>query len=218
MENDIVLSFHNSLLRKSDVDLLLGPHWLNDQIISFYLQYLENVTYKDDKSLLFMSPEVTQCLKFVSRDEMSIFFEPLNAEQATFIFFPLNDNEDVSVGGSHWSLIVFSRPEKKFFNFDSASNSNLKSSQRFVNAIKSVLNASDAQLINQSRANCLQQANGYDCGIHVLCNIEKIAKHADKFDSVYGVGKLEVTEVEAKRLEIYNLIIKLNDSNTNCDL
>lgn len=27
-----VLSYHDVLLRKGDVDLLRGPHWLNDQV------------------------------------------------------------------------------------------------------------------------------------------------------------------------------------------
>jgi sentrin-specific protease 8 len=37
------LNFHDSCLKLSDVDLLKGPHWLNDQIISFYFEYLEKV-------------------------------------------------------------------------------------------------------------------------------------------------------------------------------
>lgn len=33
--DDVVLSFYDSLLRKSDVDLLDGNRWLNDGIVGF---------------------------------------------------------------------------------------------------------------------------------------------------------------------------------------
>jgi len=33
-KNDVVLSFNDSLVRQSDVQLLDGPHWLNDIVIA----------------------------------------------------------------------------------------------------------------------------------------------------------------------------------------
>ena len=59
----IVLSFYDSIIRQSDVDILEGPHWLTDTLIGFYFEYLSNVAYKDEARLLFIGPEVTQCLK-----------------------------------------------------------------------------------------------------------------------------------------------------------
>ncbi len=59
----IVLSFYDSIIRQSDVDILEGPHWLTDNLIGFYFEYLSNVAYKDETRLLFIGPEVTQCLK-----------------------------------------------------------------------------------------------------------------------------------------------------------
>ena len=34
-DDEIVLNFNDSLLRKSDVDLLGGPCWINDNLIGF---------------------------------------------------------------------------------------------------------------------------------------------------------------------------------------
>lgn len=34
----VVLSFHDSSLRESDVSLLEGSNWLNDRIIGFYFE------------------------------------------------------------------------------------------------------------------------------------------------------------------------------------
>ncbi|GIM15870.1 hypothetical protein Vretimale_18558 [Volvox reticuliferus] len=35
-----VLDYHDVLLREQDVSLLEGPHWLNDQVVAFYFEYL----------------------------------------------------------------------------------------------------------------------------------------------------------------------------------
>ena len=36
----IVLSFHDSLIRQQDFDLLDSPGWLNDRLIAFYFEYV----------------------------------------------------------------------------------------------------------------------------------------------------------------------------------
>lgn len=36
--DEVVLSFHDSLLRRSDVELLRGCGWLNDRLIGFYFE------------------------------------------------------------------------------------------------------------------------------------------------------------------------------------
>ncbi|KXZ55423.1 hypothetical protein GPECTOR_3g74 [Gonium pectorale] len=36
-----VLDYFDVLLREADVELLEGPHWLNDQIVSFFFEYME---------------------------------------------------------------------------------------------------------------------------------------------------------------------------------
>lgn len=120
-----VLSFHDTILRKCDIDILKGPYWLNDSIISFYFEYLEKVIYKNDSNLLFVSPEVTQCMKMLSEDDVGLFLDPLCIRSKKFIFFALNDNDLAgSCGGSHWSLLIYSQPEDKFFHLDSSNDTN----------------------------------------------------------------------------------------------
>lgn len=180
--NKVVLNFHNSLLRNDDVHLLSGPHWLNDQIISFYLEYVEQIVHKDVKTILHVSPEVVQCMKFASNDEMSIFLEPLNAKEKSFIFLPLNDNNEALAGGNHWSLLAFSRPERTFFYYDSLNNGeSLKSMVAFV---RKIANAIECPKFDFIKGHCVRQSNSYDCGIHVLCNIDRLGERALRFDSL----------------------------------
>lgn len=177
--NNIVLSFNHTLLREDDVNLLTGPHWLNDQIISFNLEYLETVVYKNENNILFISPEVVQCLK-LTPDAESIFLDPLNAKEKSFIFLPLNDNVEDQVGGNHWTLLAFSRPESTFFYYDSMQNSqSLKSITPFVRKIASAIDCSEFDLV---KGHCIRQWNSYDCGIHVLCMIDELAKRAAQHD------------------------------------
>lgn len=228
-EENIILSFQNSLLRASDINLLRGPHWLNDQIISFYLEYLEHSQYKNNADILFVSPEVVQCIKLVSKQEISIFLEPLNAANKQFIFFPLNDNAKDRAGGCHWSLLVFSRAEQTFFHFDSFNRNNLAHCYQFVRNLAHGIGCKEFDI---KSCECLQQTNGYDCGIHVICNIECVAKHivengrigrrrnisGDNNDddgdvsddrSVGNVLKLKEAFVRNKRKELLHLIEEL---------
>lgn len=48
----IVLSYQDSCLYDSDIAILnSGTDWLNDRIISFYLEYLHNEIYESDEIL-----------------------------------------------------------------------------------------------------------------------------------------------------------------------
>ncbi|XP_005176411.1 sentrin-specific protease 8 [Musca domestica] len=202
----IALSFNETCLRTSDVQLLSGPYWLNDQIISFYYEYLERVKYKNNPDLLFVPPEVTQCMKFSDDGELETLLNQLEAPKKPFIFFVLNDNESTDAGGTHWSLLVFSRPEKTFFHFDSLGNSNSNASHQFVQRIKDALNCRNAHM---KPIRCLQQANGYDCGIHVICMTDNIADNVNRFECVEGVGPLHQDTISAKRSDLIKLIQSL---------
>lgn len=203
IKNDIVLNFHDSLLRQSDLNLLMGPYWLNDQIISFYFEYLERIIFNNENRLLFISPEVTQCIKIVPETEINIFLDPLKANEKLFIFFALNNNEADSVGGTHWSLLIFSRPENKFYHYDSMNSFNLLNCQHLIKVLKKALNCVEADFEN---VKCLQQTNGYDCGIHVICNVDVVSNHAVKHLKVQGARQLKNSIIKWKREEILDVI------------
>lgn len=204
----LALNFHNCSLYMSDVDLLKGPHWLNDQIISFYFEYLERevwVEYSD--RFLFVSPEVTQCIK-LSPDDVGLFLEPLGAHQKDFLFFALNDNLQVErAGGSHWSLLAFSRPENCFFHFDSSYGSNAAHSALLVNILMRALNVPHAR---SKEASCLQQFNSYDCGIHVLCTVDLLTQTAMRHDEIDNAAHVSYESVRRKRVDLLNTILDLD--------
>lgn len=208
-ENRTVLSYKDSLLRESDVNLLRGPHWLNDTLISFYFEYLGHELFPHNSALLFVPPEVTQCIKIMPSSEIGVMLEPLvQPTNKQFIFFALNDNEFTdSSGGTHWSLLVLSRPEKMIFHYDSSRGSN--ESHAHCLAEKLLRYFSLPVLGRTHEINCLQQNNGYDCGVHLLCNAEEAAHHCTQFYRIMGCPKIETDTVLRKRNDILLIIAEL---------
>ncbi|KAB0804111.1 hypothetical protein PPYR_01081 [Photinus pyralis] len=205
--NPVVLSFHDSLLRLSDIELLSGHSWLNDSIISFYFEYLEINHFRKDPILLFVQPQVTQCIKLSPSAEVNVFLEPLMSNRCRFIFFALNDNEQTEVsGGSHWSLLVVSRPERMVFHFDSSKGTNCQQAMEFG---AKVLRYFGVSSYGFREPLCLQQSNGYDCGIHVLCNAENVADFACRNQQIDGCTALKEEIVQSKRRNMLNLISNL---------
>jgi len=47
----VVLSRGDTCLREADVELLHGPHWLNDQLVTFYFTHLAE-SQPDESALL----------------------------------------------------------------------------------------------------------------------------------------------------------------------
>lgn len=206
--NEIVLSYGESLLRENDVNLLTGPYWLNDTIISFYFEFLEKVVFCNNHSFLFVSPEVTQCIKVSSQSQLAIFLDPLVQNQnREFIFFAVNDHDVLeSSGGTHWSLLVVSIPEMMLFHFDS-NQSNFDNAR--VLGYKVATYFSFPLTGSVENALCLQQSNGYDCGIHVICNTEHLAHHASFYQQIKNYPQLKPESINTKRSEILRIIDQL---------
>lgn len=146
MSDDIVLNFHDVVLRQSDLELLRGTSWITDTIISFYFEYLEYIVYEKNKSLSFVSPEVTQCIKMLSKNEVGMFLDPLEIKKKKYIFFPVNDHQlSECTGGFHWSLLVLSQPEKTFYHFDSLHGSNYESAKELKSKLAHYCKGNDEQ-------------------------------------------------------------------------
>lgn len=212
-KNDIVLSYHDYLLRISDVALLERNDWLNDVIIGFYFEYL-NQQYRNDKQLLFIGPEVAQLLKMQDPSHYNIFLDPIEATNYNFIFFPLNDCDSNKAGGSHWSLLIYSHLEKMCYHFDSSSNINGSSAKKLARKVtKYFLEKSEKRYIEM---NCPQQNNSYDCGLYVLCLADVLSRYAITNSKVSDCDCSIVAEmVPKKRTDLVKLIYDLKSTYNN---
>ena len=209
-EDKVILSYGDSIIRESDMNILEGPHWLNDRIITFYFEYLYEKEFQNSSKLAFISPEVSQFLKFASSQDLVIFLEPLNLTEKELVVMAVNNSQDLErPGGSHWSLLMFSLQARSFYHFDSSSGMNFDAANQLASMLhsymtKNSLEKFDLKVIEVHQT--LQQKNGYDCGVHVLCN----ALHATRYVFVHGhcdtLEKLSEDVVKSKRNEMIDLI------------
>ena len=172
MESDpVYLSYGDSVLRMSDLAILESHQWLNDRIIGFYCEYCQLDKFRD-KGICFIAPEVTQCLKLMDVQELSIILEPLDLDTKTLLLFPLNNNQDPgSAGGSHWSLLVFSMVNKTFHHLDSSQGFNDPEAKMFSAKLSKYFKVTP----KLTRTTVTQQSNVYACGDHCLHNIDQVA-------------------------------------------
>lgn len=206
----VVLSYQDSLLRRSDVALLDGPHWLNDQVIGFAFEYFSTERFRSlGEKVCFISPEVTQFIKYAScQEELSIFLEPLRLTSRRWVFLAVNDNSNQTAGGSHWSLLTYKRDSDQFTHYDSQSGSNSLHARRIAAKLEAFLGARGK--VPFAEGQCPSQQNSYDCGMYVICNAEALCESC----RVQGCAHLPTemitpTYITRKRTEWHSLIQRL---------
>ena len=215
-KDKVILSYGDSLIRESDLKLLDGPLWLNDRLITFHFEYLYEQEYQCSSKLAFISPEVSQFVKMAAKNEIEIFLEPLNLPEKELIVMAVNNSNDPDrPGGSHWSLLMYSSQARKFLHFDSSGGMNSDAARQLAIMVFGYLSSS----LNQrhdfiiEEVPVLQQKNGYDCGIHLICNSSHATRHIFINGHYDTLDKLSESIVKQKRSELKKLILDLGSRN-----
>lgn len=148
--------------------------------------------------------------------------EPLKFGTRELVFFALNDNQDSSVpiGGSHWSLLVWSRNEGVLRHYDSLNGANLNVAEKLMEVLQAHL-PPNAKLESMA---CPRQANTYDCGMVVLavaqalCERHLVRRTTPEHPAImWDVGTMVTgpKRLQALRAEIHELILqKSNGQNS----
>lgn len=192
----------DSIEKKISVNLLKGRHWLNSDLLNYFFAHLQCDTFADNAKVLFVTPMVTQFIR-IGCDDPKLFLDPLKASAKDLILFPVNNNEGEHQGGTHWSLLAFSRRDDAFFSFDSFHNSNIASTVRLVDVLKAALEAPWADFV---KATTLQQVNGFDCGVHVYANAEHITRYFEQNGTIRGAPLLEQDSAIGMRSEMLRIV------------
>jgi sentrin-specific protease 8 len=178
MDERVVLSRGDTCLRKADVALLRAPHWLNDQLVSFYFAHLSES--QPDESVLLLGGSVTFFLANCEEEDAAVVTGPLHADSRTLILCALNDNESVSTanGGSHWTLLALRRSatpgDVSFLHYDSLAQSrNGAVARRVAQTLAAALRLPSGSARVEA-ARVPQQANSYDCSLHALLTAQAL--------------------------------------------
>jgi sentrin-specific protease 8 len=108
----ILVSYHDSIVRRSNLKTLDHLNWLDDNIITFAFEYIQyDSKYPTDKEnlLTFVTPPVVQLLKMTDDSFAEQLLQSMDFSKKKFLILPINDNKQVTIfGGSHWSLLILS--------------------------------------------------------------------------------------------------------------
>lgn len=203
-----------------EVRSLQGKNWLTDGAISFWLEYLEQEIYRSSPNFLFVASPITQLIK-LNPEVASSCLQSMKANEKDLVFFPLSDNCETEINfiesnglkiakplGQHWSLLVFSKVEQCCFSLDSSGRRNEMAAKQLFQSVKLYFNCERIVLTTS-----LQQENGYNCGIFVLCNVENICNHFLTNGGVASAPVLPREDTETKRDEILEIIKILSEEN-----
>ncbi|ESQ42324.1 hypothetical protein EUTSA_v10014584mg [Eutrema salsugineum] len=166
--DDKILSYNDVVLRRSDLDILKPPNFLNDRVIEFYLSYLSTVHTCPTISLI--PPSIAFWISnYPDTESLKDFMKPLRLNDIDLLILPVNDNLDVELaeGGLHWSLLVYYKEANSFFHHDSLMGMNKRNAEKLFKAVSPFVSNGDAAY-RECNDTTPQQKNGYDCGVYVL--------------------------------------------------
>ncbi|KAJ1979828.1 hypothetical protein H4R35_001367 [Dimargaris xerosporica] len=173
MPDPILLQYHSTNLRLSDFELLNGNQWLNDTLIGFYYEYLEQKHTPALAYTTLLPPTIAHWLTHAAYDDVASNDDLLHIFRTKeYIFIPVNDgNEETRLAGTHWSLLLYAKRENKFLYYDSLNLYNLVAAKHTMNRIMQCLEVSGAQFTVIKSP--LQKHDG-DCGVFILVVTSKI--------------------------------------------
>ncbi|KAA6359858.1 MAG: putative Sentrin-specific protease 8 [Streblomastix strix] len=229
-----VLVFDNASIYQEHLDSLNQGSWLLDPIFDFLFSYIqaqknENKDGKVQQEKICLVSQSTSYLmmNIDSATDFNSFFDGLELKSKQIICLPVSNSTDpTQVGGSHFSLLVYSQDAKIlgdlsndnsngpiFLHFDSSGNQNQSFAKKLCQKLSiHILGSYDKKIF--SNAISPQQTNSYDCGVYVMAIVQFL------FDVLTGRIDGECTrsalftavtpqKVTKFRKEIKNLIIEL---------
>ena len=182
-------------LYECDVETLMEGKWINDNVVAFAFNEMQKMHDSKLKNIVFVRPAMTHMIK-VSNDENDIkmIIEDLGLRKADYAFFPVNNNLSEKEGGSHWSLMIFSRKENTFYHLDPISGMNDGSVALLIKKLIDI----NTKFPEVKYVMCPRQRNGYDCGPYTLMFAEKIAENIEAGTELTKIGECNAREYRMK--------------------
>ena len=121
-----------------------------------------------------IQPAIVQLLQLGEGTNVKEQKNHLNMTKYDWILFPISNRENPMEGdgGTHFSLLIFSKIEHRFLHFDPVKAINRR------NALDLMTNLMDRESVNNEgnlyklpvfeEAKCAQQGNGFDCGPFII--------------------------------------------------
>lgn len=186
------------LLASSNID-----KWLNDVHIKSVFQSYSTYANQKRKDIVFIEPNTTQILKSSSLYDALQVLSSLNFEQANLGFFAISDynqcnektlfqkrnprgHNNLGDQGTHWSLLIFHRPNQTFYHLDSIKGSNTAQAKLVAKNVNCNYQYKELETP--------QQTSNFECGLHVLVNAKYVLDYALNQDVTFDELLKNLTE------------------------
>ena len=200
---DVVIEKFNIPIKKDSFRRLRPGNWLNDELINFYVELLNerdvslSAKYPDRKKSVYFSTYFTEKLMGSSKNEfiydnVKRWLHKRKSNTCIFecdkVFVPINITQ------THWVLVVIFVQEKRIAYFNSLRHNKEYDGTIFVNALFNwvIEEAKTENLAFDSSEWTLQyvvespqQENGWDCGIFVLMLIDFLTDSLEVNDNCF---------------------------------
>ena len=164
-------------------------------------EYLDRPEFKS-ANIVLLPPSMSFMLA-QANDPTTLKSTLPNLDRVSHVFMPVTDNEhpELAEGGSHWSLLLVSVPDRTAFHYDSLSSHNVQFAHRATHKL-AVLLAVDLDF--KDLTDSPQQENGSDCGVfvcwfmkHLL--LRRLLKHLKSDRISMSMGGLTVRSSDARK-------------------
>eukprot|EP00871_Galdieria_phlegrea_P004672 jgi/Galph1/5205/GphlegSOOS_G3824.1 len=206
-------SYGNISLYETDLTLLDPPNWINDHIISFYCEYLNN-EFSDSngshRNAFCVDPNLSFWLLHNSNwEECRDCLKTFPFETSSCLLFPLNDSKvlycpESPLSGIHWTLVAFIPSQRLFLEYDSM-NRNVSVGQHFAQKLVQ-LYYTDSSNYSYIPQQVPPQVNSYDCGMYVLIIMELYVQYAYPLPDTILYEILSPNTLVEKRRQLKQLI------------
>ena len=161
--NKIILGYNGINLRKNDIESIEPGKMFNDTVMSCGVQKLLSEYDCDTNKIKLVDPLMTQLLKhYYKKDTVKAILDDIGLADAEWILFVVSDYDSdlmdsarLGTGGSHFSLLVYSKMKNTFFDLDPLCFLNGPSVKKLYENIKGFV--ADGSVLKETA--CQQQGN-----------------------------------------------------------
>ena len=122
----IILGYKGINLCKNDIESIGPGRWFNDTIMTCGIQKLLSDYNCDAAKIKLVDPTMTQLLKnYFKKDLVKAILDDIGLADAEWILFIVSDHDKdlmdsarMGSGGSHFSLLAYSKKQNTFFDLD----------------------------------------------------------------------------------------------------
>ena len=174
-----VLEYQGSNITANDIKTLDNGEWVCDEIIALFLAFMKEDTTMNANKILLVNPSSTFLLK--ECEDRKVVHDAkldLKINEMEWVFYPINNNKKTdSVGGTHWSLLLYCKKDNTFYHFDPIEDKNTDHAKKLVINTIDMNNFGRNGLPEYKDVACPQQVNTFDCGPYVMMCIQELTNN-----------------------------------------